>query len=96
MTKVESIDYLADVKNMLTETEKLELLYKTGQMDFNQIRYFPGLINIADQGQIYSLQTKEKYASERYYQKNNLELKLPYLQRNTRILITYSFVFQQN
>ena len=55
MTKVESIDYLADVKNMLTETEKLELLYKTGQMDFNQIRYFPGLINIADQGQIYSL-----------------------------------------
>lgn len=35
MTKVESIDYLADVKNMLTETEKLELLYKTGQMDFN-------------------------------------------------------------
>lgn len=96
MTKVESIDYLADVKNMLTETEKLELLYKTGQMDFNQIRYFPGLINIADQGQIYSLQTKEKYASERYYQKNNLELKLLYLQRNTRILITYSFVFQQN
>ena len=96
MTKVESIDYLADVKNMLTETEKLELLYKTGQMDFNQIRYFPGLINIVDQGQIYSLQTKEKYASERYYQKNNLELKLLYLQRNTRILITYSFVFQQN
>lgn len=76
MTKVECIDYLADVKNILTETDKPKSLYKTGQMDFNQIRYIPGLINIADQGQIYLLQTKGKYASERYYQKNNLEFEI--------------------
>lgn len=35
MTKVECIDYLADVKNILTETDKPKSLYKTGQMDFN-------------------------------------------------------------
>ena len=76
MTKVESIIYLADVENMLTKIDKLELLYETGEMDFNLIRYIPGLANIAYQGQIYSLQTKKKYASETYAQKNNLEFEI--------------------
>ena len=47
MTKVESIVYLADVENMLTKIDKLELLYETGKMDFNLTRYIPALANIA-------------------------------------------------
>ena len=67
--KVKSIDYLADVNNMITKIENLEKLCETGKMDFNLIRYIPGLTNIACQGQIYSLQTKQEYASETYAQK---------------------------
>ena len=67
--KVKSIDYSGNVNNMITKIEKLEKLYDTGKMDFNLVRYIPGLTDIAYQGQIYFLQTKRKYASEIYAQK---------------------------
>lgn len=51
---------------MLNKSEKLESLYETGKMDFNLIKYIPGLVNIAYQGQIYSLQIMRKYESEKY------------------------------
>ena len=76
ITKVESISYSTDVKNMLTKIDNLESLFETGKMDFNLIRYIPGLANIAYQGQIYSLQTKRKYSSETYSQKINLEFEI--------------------
>ena len=42
ITKVESIGYSTDVKNMLTKIDNLESLFETGKMDFNLIRYIPG------------------------------------------------------
>ena len=39
--KVETIDYSADVDNMLTKIEKLKKLYNGEKMDFNLIRYNP-------------------------------------------------------
>ena len=71
--KAESIDYSTDVNNMINKIENLEKLYETSKMDFNLIRYIPGLTNIAYLGQFYSVQTKRKYASETYVQKNDLE-----------------------
>ena len=61
---------------MLNKIENLETLFKTGKIDFDLMRYIPGLVNIAYQGQIYSLQTKRKFASETYAQKNNLEFEI--------------------
>ena len=58
---------------MITKTENLEKLCETGKIDFNLLRYIPGLTKIAYQGQIYSLQTKQEYTSETYVQKSNLE-----------------------
>lgn len=54
---------------MLTKIDKLESLYETGKIDFNLIRYVPGLANIAYLGQIYLLQAKGKHASETCSQK---------------------------
>ena len=76
MTKAESIDYSSDVKKMLNKVENLEKLYEAGKMDFNLLRYIPGLANTAYQEQIYYLQTKQKFASETYAQKNNVECEI--------------------
>ena len=76
IVKVESINYSADVKNVLVKIGKVPSLYKPGNMDFNLIRYIPGLADVATQGQIYNLNTKRKYADENYEDKNTLEFNI--------------------
>ena len=76
IVKVESINYSADVKNVLVKIGKVQSLYKPGNMGFNLIRYIPGLADVATQGQIYNLNTKRKYADENYEDKNTLEFNI--------------------
>ena len=40
MVKNELIDNSADIKNVLGKIDKLQLLYKSGKMDFNLINIF--------------------------------------------------------
>ena len=47
---VESIDYSINIKNMLTKLDKLEKLYGHESMDFDFIRYLPGLGKVFYQG----------------------------------------------
>ena len=76
MVKVESIDYSVDAENVLGKLDKLQALYKSGKMDFNLVRYIPGLANVATQGQIDSFNTNRKYADENYKDKNTLEFNI--------------------
>lgn len=76
MVKVESIDFLPDVKNVLSKIDKLESLYKSGKIDFHLIKYIPDLADRAPQGQVDSFNTKRKHANEIYKDENILEFNI--------------------
>ena len=58
---------------MLTKLDKLEKLYGHESMDFDFIRYLPGLGKVFYQGQIAGAQAKRKRADPNYTDKNTLQ-----------------------
>ena len=76
VVKVQSIHYLADFNDMLNKLDKLESLYMQGTMDFDLIRYLPGITKVSRQGQIYSIITKRSYADPNYNDKTTLEFNI--------------------
>lgn len=65
--RVAAVDSNPDFDNMLDKVDKLELLMKQGRMDPNLIRYFPGMLPIGYQGQVYSIFTKRRFADPNYF-----------------------------
>ena len=56
--KVPAIDDNPDFNDLLDKVDKLALLMKRGRMDFNIIRYLPGIMKTGHQGLVYSILTK--------------------------------------
>ena len=51
-TGVDSVDFSADIDNLLKKLEKLPDLYEKGRIDSDLLRYIPGMSKIMYQGQI--------------------------------------------
>ena len=58
-----SIDNTSDLKDVFTKIDKLKKLWDDGNMDYEVIRYLPGMTKISRQGQIYSVHPKRIYSS---------------------------------
>ena len=55
--KVESIDYSVEFDNLNTRMDNFWKLYNDGQMSADLVRYLPGLVKAAYQGQMKSIET---------------------------------------
>ena len=64
--KVESIDYSAKFDNLYARMDNFSKLINDGQMSADLVRYLPGLVRAAYQGQIKSIETKRKYVDNIY------------------------------
>ena len=63
VAKVSSVDNSSDLKEVSTKTDRLKKLLDDGPIDFELIRYLPGMAKISRQGQIFSVLPQRAYAS---------------------------------
>ena len=73
VAKVSRIDNSSDLIDVFTKTDKLGKLWKHGSMDFELIKYLPGMAKISRQGQIYNVLPRKAYVSPNYVNKKALE-----------------------
>ena len=65
-TGVAAIDYSANIDNLIDKLDKLSMLYDSGQMVKDDMKYIPGMVPISYQGQIDFVDTKRTYAASTY------------------------------
>ena len=75
-TGVESVDFSADIDNLLKKLDKINDLYENGRVDSDLLQYIPSMSKIMYQGQIDWIQTKKAYASSTYIDKQLLEFNI--------------------
>ena len=73
---IESIDFSADIDNLIEKLDKLSVLYDTGKMDVDVIKNIPGMSQVSYQGQIDFIDTKRTYAVSTYTDMQQLEFNL--------------------
>ena len=73
---VDSVDFSADIDNLLKKLDKITDLYENGTIDSDFLRYIPGMAKIMYQGQIDWIQTKKAYAASTYTDKQILEFNI--------------------
>ena len=66
-TGVAAIDYSANIDNLIDKLDKLSMLYDSGHMDKDVMKYIPGMAPISYQGQIDFVDTKRTYAASSTY-----------------------------
>ena len=93
--QVDKIDYRADFDNLFSRTDNFHKFFKTGKISYNMLKYIPGLAKLDYQGQLYSSETKRKYADDTYKgKKKQLNLMFSLRQIIKVIFKMYIFVFQ--
>ena len=75
-TGVAAIDYSANIDNLIDKLDKLSMLYDSGHMDKDVMKYIPGMAPISYQGQIDFVDTKRTYAASTYSDMQQLEFNL--------------------
>ena len=73
---VDSVDFSADIDNLLKKLDKITDLYENGRIDSDILRYNPGMSKIMYQGQIDWIQTKKAYAASTYTDRQILEFNI--------------------
>ena len=82
VAKVSSVDNSSDLKDVSTKTDRLKKLLDDGTMDFELIRYLPGMAKISRQGQIFSVLPQRAYASSNWLDLRTFEFNI-LLEANT-------------
>ena len=75
-TGVSTIDFSANIDNLIDKIDKITTLYDTGQMDKDVMKYIPGMAPVSYQGQIDFVDTKRTYAASTYSDMQQLEFNL--------------------
>ena len=75
-TGVAAIDYSANIDNLIDKLDKLSVLYDSGRMDKDVMKYIPGMAPISYQGQIDFVDTKRTYDASTYSDMQQLEFNL--------------------
>ena len=65
-TGVDSVDFSADIDNIIGKIDKLKVIYDSGKIDADILRYIPGMNKIMYQEQIDWTDTKKTYAASTY------------------------------
>ena len=63
VVKTSSVGNSSDLQDVFTKVYKLKKLWDDGTIDFDLIRYLPGMAKILRQGQIYNALPKKAYIS---------------------------------
>ena len=71
--QVDEIDYTADFDNLFSRMDDFDKFFKTGKISYNMLKYIPSLAKSVYQGQLYSTETKRKYADDTYIGKKVIE-----------------------
>ena len=79
LPKLPAVDNISDLKDVFRKVKKLGNLWKDGKMDYNLIRYLPGLATVSRQGYI----PEKAYASSNYTDKKCLNLIFYWQQTHT-------------
>ena len=58
-TGVDAVDFSVDIDNVISKIDKLKVMYDSGQIDADILRYIPGMSKIMYQGQIDWIDTKK-------------------------------------
>ena len=74
--KVLSINNTSDLQDVFTKIYKFKKLWDNGSMDYDLIRYLPGMTKISRQGQIYSVHPHSVYASPNWSDLRTFELNM--------------------
>ena len=74
VVKVSSVDNSSDLQDVFTKIDKLKKLWDNRTMDFDQIRYLPGMSKISRQGQIYNVLPEKAYDSPNCFDLKTLSL----------------------
>ena len=72
-TGVDSVDFSADIDNVIGKIDKLKVMYDSGKIDADILRYIPGMSRIMYQGQIDWIDTQKSYAASTYTDMEMLE-----------------------
>ena len=80
-TGMAAIDCNANIDNLIDKLDKLSMLYDSGRMDKDVMKYIPGMAPIIYQGQIDFVDTKRTYAASTYSDMQQLEFNLEVLQQ---------------
>ena len=64
--KVEAIGYSPDFENLFAHFNSFDKCYNSGKTKNDLVRYIPGLVKPADQGQLEGTITKKAYADDTY------------------------------
>ena len=70
---VDSVDFSADIDDLIGKVSKLKALYERGEVDADILRYVPGMNKIMYQGQIDYIDTKKTYAASTYMDMEQME-----------------------
>ena len=76
MPKVEEVDYTADFDNLYLKVDDFKKFFKSGKISYRMLRYIPGLAKIGYLGQLYSTETKRKYADDTCKNKKLIEFNI--------------------
>ena len=71
--QVDEIDYTVDFDHSFSRMGDFNKIFKTGKISYNKLKYIPGLAKLGYQGQLYSTETKRKYADDTYRGKKVIE-----------------------
>ena len=76
LPKGPTVDNKSDLKDVFRKVDKLGNIWEDSKMDYNLIRYLPGLATVSRQGEIYNITPKRAYALSNYTDKKSLEFNL--------------------
>ena len=51
-TKVDEIDCTADFDNLFSKMDDFDKFFRNGKISYNMLKYIPGLVKAANQGQL--------------------------------------------
>ena len=71
--QVGEINYTADFDNLFSRMDDFGNFFKTGRTSYKKLKYIPGLAKSGYQKQLYSIETKRKYADDTYKAKKIIE-----------------------
>ena len=97
--RFDSVDFSADIDNLLKKLDKITDLYENGRIDSDLLRYIPGMAKIMYQGHIDWIQTKKAYAVSTYTDKQilefNIELTKNHYMNSSKMVVCLPVVFRK-
>ena len=96
---VDAVDFSADIDNLIGKLDKRSVLYDSGRMDADVMKYIPGMSKVSYQGQIDFIDTKRTYAASTYTDMQQLEYNIEVVANHyvnfSNMVVCFPIVFRK-